>query len=43
VNGYEFSQVAAIQKQAMRDLTPVWDILAIEQLADVPMGCWPMV
>ncbi len=38
---------AALQKQASRDLTPVWDITAtvdaFDKLEDVPLGYWPMI
>src|SRR5262249_12249811 len=38
---------AALQKQASRDLAPIWDIEAtvdaFEKLEDVPIGYWPMV
>ncbi|MGM4928948.1 hypothetical protein [Tardiphaga sp. 619_E2_N8_5] len=38
---------AALQKQASRDLAPVWNISAtidaFEKLEDVPLGYWPMV
>jgi hypothetical protein len=37
---------AAIQKQATRDLGPIWDVAAtvdaFETLDDVPVGYWPM-
>jgi hypothetical protein len=37
---------AAIQKQATRDLGPIWDVAAtidaFETLEDVPVGYWPM-
>jgi hypothetical protein len=38
---------AALQKQATRDLAPIWEISAtvdaFEQLKDVPAGYWPMI
>jgi hypothetical protein len=38
---------AALQKQASRDLAPIWSISAtvdaFEALEDVPMGYWPMI
>jgi hypothetical protein len=38
---------AALQKQATRDLTPIWEISAtvdaFDRLEDVPMGYWPIV
>jgi hypothetical protein len=38
---------AALQKQAMRDLAPVWGIQAtcdaFAKLEDVPLGHWPMI
>jgi hypothetical protein len=38
---------AALQKQASRDLSPIWDISAtvdaFETLEDVPVGYWPMI
>src|ERR1044072_186841 len=38
---------SALQKQASRDLAPIWSISAtvdaFESLDDVPMGYWPMV
>lgn len=38
---------AALQKQAMRDLGPVWDIQAtvdaFAELDDVPVGTWPII
>src|ERR1041384_4625958 len=38
---------AALQKQATRDLAPIWEISAtvdsFATLEDVPMGYWPMV
>ena len=38
---------AALQKQASRDIAPIWDISAtvdaFETLEDVPLGYWPMV
>jgi len=38
---------AALQKQASRDLAPIWDITAtvdaFEKLEDVPPGTWPMI
>jgi len=41
------SVAAALQKQASRDLAPVWDISAtvdaFEKLEDVPLGYWPMI
>jgi hypothetical protein len=37
---------AALQKQATRDLQPIWDVSAtvdaFEKLEDVPVGYWPM-
>jgi hypothetical protein len=38
---------AALQKQATRDVFPIWDISAtvdaFEKLEDVPIGYWPMI
>ena len=38
---------AALQKQASRDLAPIWDITAtvdsFEKLEDVPVGYWPIL
>jgi hypothetical protein len=38
---------AALQKQASRDIAPMWDISAtldaFETLEDVPLGYWPMI
>ena len=38
---------AAVQKQAARDLAPIWDIAAtidsFDRLEDVPAGYWPMI
>jgi hypothetical protein len=38
---------AALQKQASRDLAPIWNISAtvdaFEKLDDVPLGYWPMI
>jgi hypothetical protein len=38
---------AAIQKQASRDLAPIWDISAtvdsFDKLEDVPVGYWPII
>jgi hypothetical protein len=38
---------AALQKQATRDLSPIWEIAAtvdpFEKLEDVPIGYWPMI
>lgn len=38
---------AALQKQATRDLRPIWEIDAtvdvFERLEDVPLGYWPMI
>ena len=38
---------AALQKQATRDLAPIWDITAtvdaFDKLEDVPIGYWPMI
>ena len=38
---------AALQKQASRDLAPIWEISAMvdafEKLEDVPPGTWPMI
>lgn len=38
---------AALQKQAVRDLGPIWDVSAtvdaFERLEDVPLGYWPMI
>jgi hypothetical protein len=44
----ELSRVsAALQKQAIRDLAPVWDIQAtvdaFGDLEDVPVGTWPII
>jgi hypothetical protein len=38
---------AALQKQATRDLGPVWDVSAtvdaFDQLGQIPIGTWPIV
>src|SRR5438132_8523896 len=38
---------AALQKQASRDLAPIWDVSAtvdaFAKLEDVPLGYWPMI
>ncbi len=38
---------AALQKQATRDLAPIWEVSAtvdaFETLEDVPLGYWPMI
>src|SRR5438105_3611015 len=38
---------AALQKQATRDLAPIWDIAAtvdaFDQLGQVPVGTWPII
>jgi hypothetical protein len=38
---------AALQKQASRDLAPVWEISAtvdpFDKLEDVPAGYWPLI
>jgi hypothetical protein len=38
---------AALQKQASRDLAPIWEVSAtvdaFERLEDVPIGYWPMI
>lgn len=38
---------AAVQKQASRDLAPIWDISAtvdsFDKLEDVPVGYWPII
>jgi hypothetical protein len=38
---------AALQKQATRDLAPIWEISAtvdaFDKLADVPVGTWPII
>lgn len=38
---------AALEKHAIRDLCPIWDIRAtanaFERLEDVPLGYWPMI
>jgi hypothetical protein len=38
---------AALQKQAIRDFRPIWDVTAtvdpFERLEDVPVGYWPIV
>src|SRR4051794_13399320 len=38
---------AALQKQATRDLAPMWDVSAtvdpFEQLGQVPVGTWPII
>ena len=44
----EVSRVsAALQKQAMRDLGPIWDVQAtvdiFARLEDVPLGYWPII
>ena len=48
VGGGDLMRVAAaLQKQASRDLAPVWNISAtvdaFEKLEDVPIGYWPMI
>jgi hypothetical protein len=50
-NGASFSEVsrvsAALQKQAIRDLGPIWEVQAtvdaFAKLEDVPLGYWPIV
>jgi hypothetical protein len=41
------SVAAALQKQASRDLAPIWDtsatVDAFDKLEDVPLGYWPMI
>jgi hypothetical protein len=41
------SVAAALQKQASRDLSPIWDtsatVDAFDKLEDVPLGYWPMI
>jgi hypothetical protein len=38
---------AALQKQATRDLAPIWDVSAtvdaFDRLGDVPVGTWPII
>jgi hypothetical protein len=38
---------AALQKQATRDLAPIWDVSAtvdaFDQLSHVPVGTWPII
>jgi len=38
---------AALQKQAIRDFAPIWDVVAtidgFERLEDVPIGYWPII
>src|SRR5215510_8937171 len=38
---------AALQKQATRDLAPIWEVSAtvdpFEQLGQVPVGTWPII
>jgi hypothetical protein len=38
---------AALQKQATRDLAPIWDVTAtvdpFDKLEDVPLGYWPVI
>src|SRR6185503_15042473 len=38
---------AALQKQATRDLGPIWDVMAtvdpFELIEDVPVGYWPII
>src|SRR5438105_3207537 len=38
---------AALQKQATRDLAPIWDVSAtvdaFERLGQVPVGTWPII
>src|SRR5258708_5476108 len=38
---------AALQKQATRDLAPVWEVSAtvdaFDQLGQVPIGTWPII
>jgi hypothetical protein len=48
INFSELSRVsAAIQKQASRDLSPLWDISAtvdaFQKLEDMPIGYWPIL
>jgi hypothetical protein len=46
-NGDLMRVAAALQKQASRDLAPIWNISAtvdaFEKLEDVPIGYWPMI
>ncbi|MEU7871838.1 hypothetical protein [Dactylosporangium sp. NPDC049140] len=48
VTGSQLNRVAAaLQKQAIRDFAPIWDIVAtidgFERLEDVPIGYWPII
>jgi predicted chitinase len=48
ISGRDLSKVAAaIQKQATRDLSPIWSVSAtvdaFDNLDDVPIGYWPLV
>ena len=48
ISGRDLSKVAAaIQKQATRDLSPIWNVSAtvdaFDNLDDVPIGYWPLV
>ena len=51
VAGHDDSDVArvsaALQRQATRDFTPLWDVPAtvdaFPRLEDVPVGYWPMI
>lgn len=51
VEGHDFSDVArvtaALQRQAVRDLWPIWSVhatvSAFPKLEDVPVGYWPMI
>jgi hypothetical protein len=48
IDSSELSRVsAALQKQASRDLSPIWDVSAtvdaFQRLEDVPIGYWPVL
>lgn len=48
INGSQLNRVAAaLQKQAIRDLEPIWNIIAtvdgFSLLEDVPLGYWPII
>ena len=48
INDSQLNKVAAaLQKQAIRDLEPIWNIIAtvdgFSKLEDVPLGYWPII
>ena len=48
INDSQLNRVAAaLQKQAIRDLEPIWNIIAtidaFSKLEDVPLGYWPII